>query len=182
MRIRPAADTDLNAVAQSYRNQLMHEMENTSYSNWKFGVYPTTEVSVRAHSKQELYVAETKGRIIGSMILSERQPREYKKVEWKSPGSKKVLVVHTLCVPPRHSGKGYGHAMLRYAIELAREQEYEVIRCNMWQENEPAKHLLKEMGFQECGSAKFRPDSLPEETDEFMEYDLTKNIRSVIDF
>lgn len=175
VRIRPAAETDLNAVAQSYRNQLMYEMENnTSYSNWKFGVYPTTEVSIRAHAKQELYVAETKGRIIGSMILTEKQPKEYKDISWKTENSGKILVVHTLCVPPRHSGKGCGHSMLRYVLELSSDQGYSAVRCNLWQDNQPAKHLLEDMGFYVCGSHAFLPDSLPEETDLFMEYDLTR--------
>ena len=172
MRIRPAEDTDLNAVAQSYRNLLMHEMENNGFSNWQFGVYPTTEVSVHAHAKRELFVAEIQGRITGSMILTSRQPKEYKNISWNCPDAKKILVVHTLCVPPRHSGKGYGHAMIRYALEWAEDQEYDVVRCNFWEKNAPAKHVLEDMGFQICGTARFLPASLPEETDHFMEYNL----------
>ena len=70
MRIRPADTRDLDAVAQSYRDLLMHEMDQPGYSNWKFGVFPTMEISHRAHTRQELYVAEEKGRLIGSMILT----------------------------------------------------------------------------------------------------------------
>lgn len=174
MRIRPADARDLDAVAQSYRDLLMHEMEQTGYSNWRFGVFPTMEISHRAHSRQELYVAEAKGRLIGSMILTESQPKEYRRISWSEPKEKgKVLVLQVLCVRPQFFGKGFGKSLLRYAGELARDAGYDMIRCNMWEGNAPAIHVFRQMGFQDAGTAAFRPEGLPEEQDLFMEWDLS---------
>lgn len=180
MRIRPADIRDLDAVAQSYRDLLMYEMDQPGYSNWKFGVFPTMEISHRAHTRQELYVAEEKGRLIGSMILTERQPKEYRNISWNNnPSDGKSLVIQVLCVRPQFSGKGRGKSLLRYAGEMAREMGYSSIRCNMWEGNAPAIHVFRQMHFSEVGSGPFRPEGLPEETDLFMEWDLTRDDRDL---
>lgn len=179
MRIRPADTRDLDAVAQSYRDLLMHEMEQTGYSNWKFGVFPTMEISHRAHNRQELYVAETRGRLIGSMILTEIQPKEYDNISWSTTSSdQKILVLQVLCVRPQFSGQGCGKSLLRYAREMAREMGYSAIRCNMWEGNDPAIHVFRQMNFTVAGSGPFRPEGLPEEQDLFLEWDLTEDTRN----
>lgn len=173
MRIRPAESRDLDAVAQSYRDLLMFEMDHGGYSHWKFGVFPTMEIPHRAYSNRELYVAEAKGRIIGSMILTDHQPEVYSTISWPSRNSDlKVLVLNVLCIRPQFFGKGYGRSLVRYAVEQAREMQYDVIRCNYWEGNEPARKIFQQMGFSEYGTASYHPENLPEEIDSFVELNL----------
>ena len=177
MRIRPADIRDLDAVAQSYRDLLMHEMEQTGYSNWKFGVFPTMEISHRAHNRQELYVAETRGRLIGSMILTEIQPKEYDSISWNTTSSdQKILVLQVFRYMMFIADDLMAGALDN--LEMAREMGYSAIRCNMWEGNDPAIHVFRQMNFTVAGSGPFRPEGLPEEQDLFLEWDLTEDARN----
>jgi ribosomal protein S18 acetylase RimI-like enzyme len=65
-----------------------------------------------------------------------------------------VLVVHTLCVPPSKTGRGYAKQLLAFAKELALEMGCKVIRMDTHVANVPAQGLYKKMGYSICGSGE----------------------------
>lgn len=153
--IRSATEQDIDAVERTYRELLTDESEQGSSSNWALDVYPTKETAEKAMKERTLYVLTVGEEICASMILNQIQPEEYQKIPWHYlAGADQILVIHTLCVPPRQAGKGYGKQMVRFAMEKARELRCKAIRLDTWAENKPAAMLYQNMGFRYAGTAR----------------------------
>ncbi len=147
MIIRLAKAEDIDKVEESYKELLTYEKERGGYSQWVLGVYPTREIAQNAYKSNTLYVLEDKGQVCASAILNQEQAPHYKQIKWKYPAfDNEVLVIHTLCVPPSKSGKGYGKAMFKFAVDKARTMECKVLRLDTYKGNEPAKALYTGLG------------------------------------
>lgn len=175
--IRKAVETDIDAVENSYTELLTYEKENGGSSNWVLGVYPTREVAERSCEEGTLYVLEEGTEICASMILNQYQSDDYREMEWMYPADdSEVLVIHTLCIPPSKSGRGYGKKMVRYAIEHARNMNCTVIRLDTWAGNEPAAALYQKFGFRYVGVTDVLLQGLIPEEQVFFEKKLDLNV------
>ena len=158
------------AIADTYTELLVFEQEHGSNSNWKLGVYPTIAVPERAVPASTMYVLEEEGEVRGSMILNHLQAKEYADVPWLYPAEgEEVLVVHTLCIPPRMAGRGYGRAMVRFAQSQAARLGCRVIRIDTYEHNEPAKSLYLKSGFRIAGHGTSLLEGVIEEEQVFLE-------------
>lgn len=118
--IRRAVERDIDAVERQYAEILDFEQEHGSRTNWKAGVYPTRAVAEQGVADGSLYVMEEDGSLCASMLLNHVQLDVYASIAWKYAAEpEKVLVIHTLCVPPSQAGKGIGSRMVRFALEEA---------------------------------------------------------------
>ncbi len=152
--IRPALEKDIPAIARTYDALLAFEKEHGTSTNWAEGVYPTIRVPEEKVPKGEMFVAEEDGVICASMVLNHEQAEEYRTIRWLYPAEDgKVLVIHTLCIPPAMAGRGYGSAMVRYALDAAAGRGCSVVRIDTWVHNEPAKALYRKLGFRIAGTA-----------------------------
>lgn len=171
--IRKSNISDIDAVEHSYIELLTYEKENKSSSNWQLGVYPTRATAARAHETGTLFVLEEQHELLASMILNSEQAEEYKSIKWLYPAAdEKVLVLHTLCVPPRFSGRGLGRKMVEYAQKYARECGFSVLRLDTFSGNAPARALYTKLGFRLAGSAKTLHAGVIEEELVYFEYKL----------
>lgn len=153
--IRKAEKKDLDAVEKSYTALLVYEKQHGSNSNWILGAYPTRKTAEDAFSKGWLYVLDEGGQIRASMILNEVQLEEYKSISWEfSAEDARVKVVHTLCIPPEFSGKGYGRQMMEFAENEAKNDGFEVIRIDTYAGNKPARSMYESLGFRYAGKLK----------------------------
>lgn len=117
-----------------------------------------------------MYVLEEEGEVRGSMILNHLQAKEYAGVPWLYPAEgEEVLVVHTLCIPPRMAGRGYGCAMVRFAQSQAARLGCRVIRIDTYEHNEPAKSLYLKSGFRIAGHGTSLLEGVIEEEQVFLE-------------
>lgn len=150
--IRKAEERDIAAVERHYDELLTYEEKHGSRTNWKRGVYPTRSVAEKGVEKGELFVMEEDGEIRASMILNHVQLQEYAAIPWLHEAEPdKVLVIHTLCVPPSQAGRGTGSRMVRFALEEAERRGCEVMRIDTWEHNEPAAALYRRLGFRHAG-------------------------------
>ncbi|MGN0332957.1 MAG: GNAT family N-acetyltransferase [Lachnospiraceae bacterium] len=118
--IRKAEKRDIAAIADTYTELLTYEQQHNNRSNWKPGVYPTIAVPEQKVPTGTMYVLEENKEICASMVLNHEQAEEYADIDWKYPGNnEEVLVIHTLCVSPQKSGRGYGRKMVEYAKTFA---------------------------------------------------------------
>lgn len=110
MPFRPAAESDLDAIERHYTELLTHEAETgRSTTNWSLGVYPTRQTAAAALAAGTLWVLEREGEPVASVILNHHQDDFYATIGWQYPAPpEQVLVVHTLCIPPRYAGQGLG--------------------------------------------------------------------------
>lgn len=164
---------DIAAVARTYHDLLTYEAEHGSNSNWALNVYPTQATAEKAEKERTLYVLREGGAVVASVILNGFQPKEYKQIDWLYPAEdSKVFVIHTLCVPPQHAGKRYGHQMVRFAVQKAKELGCEVIRLDTWAENKPAAALYAKLGFRYAGTTDVLLQGLIPEKQIFFEIKL----------
>lgn len=169
--IRKAEQRDIDAVEDGYTQLLTYEQTHGTQSNWALGIYPTRQVAQDSLEAGTLYVLEDGGEICASMILNHVQPEEYRRMDWSYPAEDtQVLVLHTLCVPPSRSGRGYGKQMVRYAMELALETGMSAVRLDTWAGNTPAATLYQSFGFRYVGKTEVMLQGVIPEEQVFFEW------------
>ena len=171
---RPATASDLDTIERHYTELLTHETETgRSTTNWALGVYPPRETAAKAQAEGALYVLEEAGETVASVILNQHQDEFYAGINWQySAPPEQVLVIHTLCIPPCHAGRGLGRQMVQYAKQHAAAMGCTVIRLDTWAGNLPAATLYQKCGFSLCGRTEVLFQSkIPEEL-VFLEYKI----------
>ena len=171
---RPATASDLDTIERHYTELLTHETETgRSTTNWALGVYPARETAAKAQAEGALYVLEEAGETVASVILNQHQDEFYAEINWQySAPPEQVLVIHTLCIPPCHAGRGLGRQMVQYAKQHAAAMGCTVIRLDTWAGNTPAARLYQANGFSLCGRAEVLfQGRIPEELI-FLEYQI----------
>lgn len=173
MLICKATMEDIDAIENGYLELLLYEENHISWSNWALGIYPTRITAECAFQSNTLYVLKDKDRICASMILNQLQANDYSEIKWRYQAkSEEVLVIHTLCVHPSMAGKGYGKAMVKFALEQANKMKCRVIRLDTYAQNEPAAALYKSLGFKYSGEADVLLQGLISEKQIFFEKEI----------
>lgn len=169
--IRLATIDDARKIADTYDELLQYEKINGSTSNWIPDVYPTIDVPLSKIPQSSMYVLEDNGEICASMVLNNIQAPEYEHIAWKFD-AKKALVIHTLCIPPSKSKKGYGGKMVEFAKNFAEKTGCDAIRIDTYSHNEPAKALYQKHGFTISGYYDSVLEGLIHEELVFLEFKL----------
>ena len=94
-------------------------------------------------SYKEMYVIEDETRIIGSFALNNYDNPDYHSIQWTSK-NKKWLYLSRLAILPSEQGKGYAKQTIKF-IEM--NNNYEVIRLTVYEDNENAIGLYEKLGF-----------------------------------
>ena len=154
--IRKAQETDLPAVAAIYEAILDGEERGPVYTNWQRGKYPTIDTARQALEAGTFYVGEENGVLWGVVNLNSVQLPEYGAIPWTIPAAaEEVGVIHTLCIRPSCSGRGYAQQMVAFCEAEARRQGRTVIRLDTWEGNLPANGLYTTLGFHRAGATEF---------------------------
>lgn len=149
--IRQATQWDIPAVAEIYSQLHTQEELGRTTIGWIRGVYPTGETARQAQCRGELYVQED-GMIVGAAIFNQCQGDAYQKAQWRHDVAEQdVMVMHTLVISPRVSGRGYGKAFVRFYEEYARAHNCHYLRMDTNSRNTRARSLYRKMGFTEAG-------------------------------
>ena len=154
--IRKGTVNDLDAAERIYHEILDREAATISYTNWIKDQYPTRDDAKSALEAGTLYVMEEDGQVVAVANLNHIQPPEYGNLTWKIAGEgDEVLVIHTLCVSPAHSGRGYARQFVAFAEELGRQQGCKTIRFDTYEGNSPATALYTKLGYRIVGVTLF---------------------------
>ena len=140
--IRLATPADLSQAADIYEEILDREAQGPVYTNWQRGKYPTIDTARQALEAGTFYVGEENGVLWGVVNLNSVQLPEYGAIPWTIPAAaEEVGVIHTLCIRPSCSGRGYARQMVAFCEAEARRQGRTVIRLDTWEGNLPANRL-----------------------------------------
>lgn len=174
--IRKATAEDIPAVAAIYEAILQREEQGELVIGWQRGVYPTEETARQALAAGTLYVMEEEpktedeghhseghhskdrhdaaGRpvIVAAAKIDRQQVDVYADCDWKYPANdSEVLVLHTLVVDPKESGRGHGSAFVAFYEQLARELGCKCLRMDTNERNRAARRLYSRLGYREAG-------------------------------
>ena len=155
--IRKANYNDIKFIEDTYNEHFTHEIDCGAYTVFKKGVYPTRKDAEKAINDGALYVYEENHNIAGSIIIDSVQPKEYDRISWgKALKSDEVMVIHLLIVRPSMAGKGVASSLVKYAMELARNNSCKALRLDTGGQNIPAVSLYKKLGFQIAATASMK--------------------------
>ena len=150
--IRPAEARDLNAVAGIYNRIHDAEEQGRQTIGWLRDVYPVRQTAQAALDREELYVLETEGAVLGAAILNRTQVITYAQGHWAHDApDEQVFVLHTLVIAPEAAGRGYGRAFVAFYEDLARKNGCTELRMDTNERNAAARSLYAGLGYQEVG-------------------------------
>ena len=150
MIIRKAEARDLNAIESIYNKILLKEEEGEVTIGWKRGIYPRRETAEAALKRNDMFVMEDDGYIVGSGIINKEQVDVYAKAKWKfAAKDSEVMVLHTLAIDPDKSGMGYGKRFVDFYEDYARENGCKSLRMDTNEKNKAARSLYTKLGFNE---------------------------------
>ena len=149
MNFRKATQEDISAVTAIFDGiHTLEEQEPTV--GWIRGVYPTRQTALDALKRQDLFVQEAEGKVVGVAVINQIQVDVYENAPWKYPApAEKVMVLHTLSIAPWERGRGYGTAFARFYEEYAKEQGCPYLRIDTNAKNHKARRLYAKLGYEE---------------------------------
>lgn len=149
--------TDLDRV-MDIKDGAVDVMKKDGNNQWDKD-YPSRERFKADISNGDLYVYDKQEHIVGMICLTSNEDEEYKKIPWKIKG--KHLIIHRMAVSKDCQGEGIAKSLIDYAIELAKQKEVAIIKCDTYSLNPRAKQLFKTMGFSYVASTYFGRKPLP---------------------
>ena len=148
--IRKAEKRDLDAVDRLY--QEIHDAEAAGLitTGWIREIYPIRATAEAALERDDLFVLEENGCILGSGIINQLQVDAYKGAPWnfRVPDDR-VCVLHTLVISPAVQGKGYGRAFIRFYEAYALQHGFHELRIDTNARNLAARAMYRKYGYQE---------------------------------
>ena len=150
--IRKASCADLDAVEALYLDIHNAEERGELTTGWLRDVYPVRATAEAAIRRDDLFVMEEDGGIIGAAVINQLQVDVYEGASWEHAVSPdKVFVLHTLVISPKASGRGCGSAFVRYYEEYALAHGIPELRMDTNARNSAARSLYAKLGYQEIG-------------------------------
>ncbi len=147
---RKAKKEDIDKIEEIYLNVITCEEKGLSSIGWIRGVYPTRKTAEDALLKAELFIAEEDSVIVGAAIINKLQLDTYKQAKWRySAPDNEVMVLHTLVISPKTSGKGYGKKFVNFYEKYALSNGCPYLRIDTNEKNTRAREMYKKLGFRE---------------------------------
>ena len=173
MMIRKAIWSDLDAVEQLYNEIHVAEETGIITTGWLRGVYPSRESARAALERDDLFVLEEDGRILGSGIINQIQVDVYEGAPWKYPvPDDQVCVLHTMMISPGKFGKGYAREFLQFYEEYALEHGCTELRIDTNARNKAARAMYRNHGYSEIDIVPTTFNGIPEIRLVLLEKDL----------
>lgn len=152
MTIRKAVETDIDFVSQIYEKIHTSEEKGDIVIGWQRGVYPERNVAEEALKRDDLFVMEDEGYIVGTGIINQIQVDDYVKGKWKYPAEpSEVMVLHTLIIDPDVKGKGLGRQFIKFYEDYAKQAGCKYLRIDTNEKNVSARSFYKSLGYEEIG-------------------------------
>ena len=161
--IEKADFSDLAQISEIY--EAIHDEEAAGHltTGWIRGVYPTAETARAAYDRGDLYVVRENGNVVAAAIINRIQPPGYESGTWTIPAvPEEVLVLHTLVVDPKESGKGYGRAMIRAYEQMASQDGSRALRMDTNARNVQARAIYAHLGYREAGIIPTEFNGIPD--------------------
>ncbi|MEG9327566.1 GNAT family N-acetyltransferase [Salinimicrobium catena] len=154
--IRKATRQDLES-AKSLTEACAAAMQEKAIFQWNEH-YPSRERLLEDIEKEELYVLEEHGEILGIIVLTPQIDEEYLPIEWLTPGGNN-LYVHRLATLPEVWGKGYGQKLMDFAEKFAAAQNYQSVRLDTFSKNKRNQKFYESRDYKRLGNIFFPKQS-----------------------
>ena len=154
--ITKAIISDLNQLHSLTKSCAKHLIENNIYQ-WD-ETYPSIEILQLDIELQQIWKLEFDKIIVGIMVLTEIEDKEYSQVKWLTNNGKN-LYVHRLAVHPKFQGKGYAQKLMEFAENYAKKNTYESIRLDTFSQNKRNQLFYKKRNYTKLEAIYFPKQS-----------------------
>ena len=162
MIFRKATRQDLDAVARIYADTHTEIEAGRLSVGWIRSIYPGRHTAEAALGRDDLYVAEEHGEIVGTAIVNQQQEEMYAGADWEYDAPEdQVMVLHTLVIAPKHQGKGYGQQFVRFYEDCARQRDCPYLRMDTNAINLRAQAMYRKLGYQAIGTVPCDFNGIP---------------------
>lgn len=152
MNIRKATLKDIDGVEAVYDEIHTAEENGSAVIGWVRGIYPIRDTAEQALLRDDLFVMEENGVIVGAAVINKQQVKEYENGSWlyDAPDDK-VTVLHTLVITPSAAGQGFGKAFIDFYEAYAAKTGAPYLRIDTNERNARAREMYKKLGYREAG-------------------------------
>ena len=156
MKIEKASNIDLEkmyAITKSCGKQMI---ENGIFQ-WN-ELYPSKEVLQKDIELQQIWKLTDFNNIVGIIVLTEIEDEAYRNVKWLTENNKN-LYIHRLAVAPKFQGKGCAQALMNFAEDYAKENNYKSVRLDTFSQNKRNQHFYEQRNYTRLESIYFPSQS-----------------------
>ena len=148
--IRKAVYEDLDPVACIYEEVHQAEADGSVTTGWIRDIYPVKATAKAALERNDLFVLEEEGQVVGAGIINQLQVESYYGAPWKyDAADREVCVLHTLVISPGAARKGLGRKFAAFFEDYAAQQGCCELRIDTNEKNLAARAMYKKLGYQE---------------------------------
>lgn len=160
---RKATAADLDTLLALYDHVFTAEEAGLTHVGWVRGIYPTQQTLMDALEREDLFVEEADGQLVGAAVFNKLQSDYYALASWQmNLPADEVMVMHTFAIDPTARRQGYAHAMLDFYERYARTQGCRALRIDTNVHNTGALQLYTSTGFQRIAVHPHCFEGLPE--------------------
>lgn len=128
--------------------------EMGSYNNTQWDKnYPQSNDFMIDIQKGDLYIKSTGKDIKGFICVNYIEPIEYNGLNWRS--NQKCMVIHRMAVHPKYRNQGIGSIFMKFADELAIENNVNYLKTDTYSINTKMNSLFNKSEFKFIGEMNF---------------------------
>lgn len=145
MNIRLAQKSDIDSLNILFK-EVIRDLKEVKKVEMLWGdIYPFCEFDNDIEN-EKMYVVEDNNIVIGSFVLSDYDDPDYHDIKWNKE-RKRFLYLNRLAILPKEQRKGYAKATIKFIDNYAVENNYDIIRLTVYENNLNAIKLYEKNGF-----------------------------------
>ncbi len=154
--IRYATHSDIDVLLELTK-ACTKQMADHGIFQWN-NYYPNKIAFENDINRNELYVLEHHGKIIGCVVISTYMDKEYLPIEWLTENKNNVYI-HRLAVHPNQQGKGLARYLMDFAETTSRENHKISVRLDTFSQNHRNQKFHELRGYERLGNIYFTNQS-----------------------
>jgi ribosomal protein S18 acetylase RimI-like enzyme len=147
--IAPAKLSELEEILALTRACGKH-MRDNGIDQWDEN-YPDIDSLKNDLETQTLFAYYEEGKVLGIVVLNEKQDEEYMEINWSTTEDQHNIVVHRLAVLPDHQGKGIARKLMDFSEEYAKKNGYDAIRLDTFSQNPRNQRFYEKRNYDKLG-------------------------------
>jgi ribosomal protein S18 acetylase RimI-like enzyme len=156
MKIEKAILSDIEQLLSITKSCAKFMIENGIFQ-WN-ELYPSKEVLLNDIALTQLWKLVEDNLIIGLVVFTEIEDKEYINVQWLSKNSTS-LYIHRLAVHPKFQGKGYAQKLINFGENYAISNGYKSMRLDTFSQNKRNLQFYEKQQYKRLESIYFPKQS-----------------------
>ena len=120
--------------------------------------YPNKSSFENDIERNELYVLELKGKIMGTLVISTFMDVEYEPIAWLTPNQNNIYI-HRLAIDPVQQGRGYARMLMDFAEKYAQDNGFVSVRLDTFSQNKRNQKFYELRGYRKLADIYFPKQS-----------------------